>query len=120
MLASVAAVAWVALPRSCIPPPVGLGVAGPRFEDEQPGAAAAVEAFLRLGGRHIDTATMYRNHRAVGSGIRGAVAAGVPRESVFLTTKVAAGTPPRLCFSHPFFSVSLSLSFLCSGSGPLS
>ena len=40
---------------------------------------------LRIGYRHIDTAAMYRNEQAVGAGLR---AGGVPREEIFLTTKV--------------------------------
>ena len=44
-----------------------------------------VEQALRLGYRHIDTAEMYDNEREVGEGLR---ASGVPREHVFITTKV--------------------------------
>ena len=44
-----------------------------------------VEAVLRLGYRHLDTAQMYGNEREVGSGVRGS---GLKREDIFLTTKV--------------------------------
>ncbi len=44
-----------------------------------------VEAALRMGYRHLDTATFYGNEREVGEGLR---ASGVPREDVFITTKV--------------------------------
>lgn len=44
-----------------------------------------VEAALDTGYRHIDTAQMYENEAAVGSGIK---ASGVSRQEVFLTTKV--------------------------------
>jgi len=44
-----------------------------------------VEEALRLGYRHIDTAAMYENEREVGEGLR---ASGVPRNEVFITTKV--------------------------------
>jgi 2,5-diketo-D-gluconate reductase B len=44
-----------------------------------------VEEALRLGYRHIDTAAMYDNERAVGEGLR---ASGVKRDEVFITTKV--------------------------------
>jgi diketogulonate reductase-like aldo/keto reductase len=47
--------------------------------------ARMVEEALRLGYRHIDTAAMYRNEDAVGEGLR---ASGVPRDQVFITTKV--------------------------------
>jgi 2,5-diketo-D-gluconate reductase B len=40
---------------------------------------------LALGYRHIDTARFYGNEREVGEGIR---ASGVPRDDVFLVTKV--------------------------------
>eukprot|EP00930_Biecheleria_cincta_P085798 TRINITY_DN75161_c0_g1_i1.p1 TRINITY_DN75161_c0_g1~~TRINITY_DN75161_c0_g1_i1.p1 ORF type:complete len:395 (+),score=49.88 TRINITY_DN75161_c0_g1_i1:69-1187(+) len=44
--------------------------------------------FLLQGGRHIDTAAMYLNHESVGLGIRDAIERGVPREEIFLTTKI--------------------------------
>lgn len=40
---------------------------------------------LRLGYRHVDTAAMYGNEAEVGAGLR---ASGVPREEIFVTTKV--------------------------------
>ena len=48
-------------------------------------ARDAVHAALDFGYRHIDTAIGYGNHVPVGAGIR---ASGVPREAIFLTTKV--------------------------------
>lgn len=50
-------------------------------------AADAVKAAAAIGYRHIDTAQAYGNERGVGEGIRGC---GVPREKIFVTTKVAA------------------------------
>jgi len=47
--------------------------------------ARMVEAALGLGYRHIDTAAMYGNEEAVGEGFR---ASGLPRDQVFITTKV--------------------------------
>lgn len=47
--------------------------------------ARVVEQALRLGYRHIDTAEMYDNEREVGEGLR---ASGVPRNEVFVTTKI--------------------------------
>src|SRR3954462_5552422 len=47
--------------------------------------AKMVEEALGLGYRHIDTAAMYGNEEAVGEGLR---ASGVPRDEVFITTKV--------------------------------
>lgn len=45
----------------------------------------AVEAALRAGYRHIDTALAYGNEKEVGDGIK---ASGVPREQIWLTTKL--------------------------------
>ena len=45
----------------------------------------AVSAALRMGYRHLDTAQMYGNEVEVGEGLR---ASGVPRDQVFVTTKV--------------------------------
>jgi len=47
--------------------------------------ARMVEEALRIGYRHIDTAAMYDNERAVGEGLR---ASGIKRDEVFITTKV--------------------------------
>jgi diketogulonate reductase-like aldo/keto reductase len=44
-----------------------------------------VRAALELGYRHVDTARVYGNEREVGRALRDS---GVPRESVFVTTKL--------------------------------
>jgi len=44
--------------------------------------------YLLLGGRHIDGAQLYLNHRAIGLGIQDAITRGVPREEIFFTTKI--------------------------------
>nr|VWP01928.1 Aspartyl proteinase [Ganoderma boninense] len=52
----------------------------------KPGAVEkAVEHALKNGYRHIDTATGYANEKEVGLGLK---ASGVPREEIFLTTKL--------------------------------
>lgn len=63
-------------------PQVGLGV----WQSPQ-GAPTrnAVLAALELGYRHVDTARVYRNEADVGAAVR---ASGVPREQVFVTTKL--------------------------------
>ena len=54
-------------------------------------APAAVKAAIEAGYRHIDTAQAYENERGVGEGIRkGIREAGLTREQIFITTKVAA------------------------------
>ncbi len=45
----------------------------------------AVGWALEAGYRHIDTASLYRNEESVGAALR---ASGVPREEVFVTTKL--------------------------------
>lgn len=49
--------------------------------------ADAVRAAVNIGYRHIDTAQAYGNERGVGEGVR---TSGVPREEIFVTSKVAA------------------------------
>ncbi|OLT96326.1 aldo/keto reductase [Mycobacterium syngnathidarum] len=62
-------------------PQVGLGVwQTPAEETER-----AVSAALQAGYRHIDTAAAYRNEAETG---RGLVDSGVPRDEVFLVTKL--------------------------------
>lgn len=50
-------------------------------------AAKCVEIALRNGYRHIDTAQAYGNEEGVGEGIK---ASGLPREEIYVTTKVMA------------------------------
>jgi diketogulonate reductase-like aldo/keto reductase len=53
---------------------------------------AAVRHALQVGYRHLDTAAMYRNERDVGRAVRDS---GVPREQVFITTKLPPGDAGR-------------------------
>jgi 2,5-diketo-D-gluconate reductase A len=62
-------------------PQLGYGV----WQVENDVAADVVEQALRAGYRHIDTAAIYGNEEGVGRGIR---ASGVPREEIFVTTKL--------------------------------
>lgn len=50
-------------------------------------AAEAVRNAVAIGYRHFDTAQAYGNERGVGEGVR---TAGIPREEIFVTSKVAA------------------------------
>src|SRR5215216_2239779 len=78
----------VALDPAGAMPLVGLGtwqMTGARCQ-------AAVRAALDVGYRHIDTATMYGNEREVGRAVRDS---GVPREQVFITTKLPPGAAGR-------------------------
>jgi len=63
-------------------PQVGLGVwQSPRGEATR----GAVREALRIGYRHVDTAAIYGNEADVGEGVR---EGGVPRDRVFVTTKL--------------------------------
>jgi glycerol 2-dehydrogenase (NADP+) len=62
-------------------PAVGLGT----WQSKPNEVKNAVEAALRAGYRHIDTALAYGNEREVGDGIK---ASGVPRDQIWLTTKL--------------------------------
>jgi len=62
-------------------PQIGLGV----WRTPNDVAVTAVRTALEAGYRHIDTAKLYENEEGVGEGLR---SSGVPREDVFLTTKV--------------------------------
>src|SRR5690349_18827562 len=63
-------------------PWLGLGVWQMRDDRE---TDSAVRTALELANRSIDTASIYGNERGVGQGIR---ASGVPREQLFITTKL--------------------------------
>lgn len=63
-------------------PVIGFGTWPIGDRDAEKMVAAAIETGYRL----IDTAEMYRNEEGVGRGIR---AAGIPRDQVFVTTKLS-------------------------------
>jgi len=62
-------------------PQLGFGV----FQVPPEKTQDAVEEALESGYRHIDTAAAYRNERGVGAAI---AASGIPREEIFVTTKL--------------------------------
>lgn len=62
-------------------PQMGLGV----WQTSDDEARVAVRVALEEGYRHVDTASIYGNEKGVGEGLRDA---GIPREQVFLTTKI--------------------------------
>ena len=65
-------------------PQLGFGVFQVPPEDTQ----RIVEDALEAGYRHIDTAAAYRNEAGVGAAI---AASGLPREEIFVTTKLRNG-----------------------------
>ena len=62
-------------------PAIGLGT----WQSQPNEVKYAVEAALRAGYRHIDTALAYGNEAEVGEGIK---LSGVPREEIWITTKL--------------------------------
>eukprot|EP01065_Artemidia_motanka_P041872 TRINITY_DN5496_c0_g1_i1.p1 TRINITY_DN5496_c0_g1~~TRINITY_DN5496_c0_g1_i1.p1 ORF type:complete len:391 (+),score=102.95 TRINITY_DN5496_c0_g1_i1:53-1174(+) len=114
--ATLAAVAAAAPPPHGVPlrnaaapgmvyPAIGLGTGGYGYRDSRrypecwlataehdcrARVVGAVSSWLRMGGRRLDTANSYYNLDAVGEGIRDS---GVPREAIFITTKVGPGYP---------------------------
>lgn len=65
-------------------PQVGLGV----FQVPEDRTRENVEQALELGYRHVDTAAGYGNEAGVGAALR---ASGIPRDEVFVTTKLRNG-----------------------------
>ncbi|MBR6866063.1 MAG: aldo/keto reductase [Bacilli bacterium] len=71
----------VTLNNGVIMPTLGIGT----FLISPPDAFNGVKEALKMGYRHIDTANMYGNERAVGRAIK---ESGVPRNEIFLATKI--------------------------------
>ncbi|MCB2175044.1 MAG: aldo/keto reductase [Actinomycetales bacterium] len=74
----------IQLSDSAAIPQLGFGV----FQVPPADTAAVVAEALEAGYRHIDTAEMYRNERGVGEGL---VASGLPRDQVWVTSKLNNG-----------------------------
>lgn len=68
-------------------PAVGIGTFGSdRFSGEE--IAEAVLGAIEGGYRHIDCAAIYGNEHLVGEALKSAIDGGVPREELFITSKV--------------------------------
>ncbi|MDT9593097.1 aldo/keto reductase [Nocardioides zeae] len=65
-------------------PQLGFGV----YQVPPADTERAVSAALEIGYRHIDTAQMYQNEAGVGRAIK---ASGIPRDEIFVTTKLNNG-----------------------------
>jgi 2,5-diketo-D-gluconate reductase A len=65
-------------------PQLGFGV----FQVPPEKTQETVEQALEIGYRHIDTAQMYRNEAGVGAAL---AAAGIPRDELYITTKLNNG-----------------------------
>lgn len=78
-------------------PAVGLGT----WQSKPQDAYNAVRWALEFGYRHIDTAFVYGNEREVGQAVRDSK---IPRENVFVTTKVPAEIKSSAQAEKSFFS----------------
>ncbi|MET3941831.1 diketogulonate reductase-like aldo/keto reductase [Paenibacillus sp. PvP094] len=78
-------------------PWIGLGVWTPERDD----ATEAIKQALEMGYRSIDTASAYENETQVG---RAVAESGIPREDIFITTKVANGDQGYDSTLHAFES----------------
>lgn len=76
-------------------PAVGLGT----WQSQPNDVRKAVKAALDAGYRHIDTALAYGNEHEVGQGIKDS---GVPREEIWITTKVRAREQYKMSCSLTF------------------
>jgi 2,5-diketo-D-gluconate reductase A len=77
----VASVPTIRLNNGVEIPQLGFGV----FQIKPEDTVKATTSALEIGYRHIDTAQMYGNEREVGLAVR---ESGIPREDVFVTSKV--------------------------------
>jgi 2,5-diketo-D-gluconate reductase A len=98
-MTSAAAIPTITLNDDNAIPVVGLGVG--ELSDAE--TEEAVSAALAAGYRLIDTAAAYGNEEAVGRAIK---ASGVPREDIFVTTKLAT---PDLGFQSSQDAIKASL-----------
>ena len=88
-------------------PIVGLGT----YALDHDTCVSSVMALLENGGRLIDTAYMYGNEEAVGEGVRrGMEAYGIPREDIFVITKIYPSQ-----FSDPKAAIDMALEKLDIG-----
>ena len=68
-------------------PAIGIGTFGSdRFSGDE--VAAAVLGAISVGYRHIDCAAVYGNEHLIGGSLKKAIAGGIKREELFVTSKV--------------------------------
>src|SRR5450759_4696954 len=83
-----AIVPYLTLNNGVTIPQLGFGV----FQVPEGQTQRVVEDALEAGYRHIDTAAAYGNEAGVGAAI---AACGIPREEIFITTKLRNGEHAR-------------------------
>ena len=88
----------IELPSGAMMPANGLGMCCRPTAYDTLSVRRTVLWYLLKGGRLIDTAQLYLNHKAVGLGIADAIARGVPRSEIYVVTKL---TPRDYAGSNP-------------------
>jgi diketogulonate reductase-like aldo/keto reductase len=68
-------------------PAIGLGTFGSDHVTAEE-IATAVKGAAQVGYRHFDCASVYRNEDRIGSALREIVASGIPREELWITSKL--------------------------------
>ncbi|KAL3914701.1 MAG: hypothetical protein SGILL_005996 [Bacillariaceae sp.] len=79
---------FLQLPGGYQMPQIGLGMCCRPTAYDDVLVERSVLWYLLMGGRHIDGAHIYLNHEAIGKGIAEAIKRGIPREEIFVTTKI--------------------------------
>lgn len=75
------------MPDGARMPALGLGTFGSDHASGEAVAAAVAEA-IALGYRHIDCAAVYGNEHLIGASLQGAIAGGVARDDLWITSKL--------------------------------
>jgi diketogulonate reductase-like aldo/keto reductase len=70
-------------------PQIGLGTCCRPTAYDPESIRRSVLWYLLVGGRHVDTAYMYGNHQPIGVAIQQAIQRGIPRNEIFVTTKIS-------------------------------
>ncbi|KAJ3215311.1 hypothetical protein HDU67_000588 [Dinochytrium kinnereticum] len=65
-------------------PALGLGT----WKAQPNEVAEAVKHAVKIGYRHLDCAYIYENEKEIGEALRGIFASGIPRSSLFITSKL--------------------------------
>ena len=88
-------VSYVTLPNDgkTLLPHIGIGMCCRYTAYDYESVKRTVLWYLLLGGRHVDTAQFYLNHVPIGDAISIAINEyNIPRDEIFITTKVFAGS----------------------------
>ncbi|PPR02304.1 hypothetical protein CVT24_011642 [Panaeolus cyanescens] len=90
-------------------PIVGTGSWAPNTPEAQGRVSTWIGTAIKNGFRHIDTALGYRTEKAVGEAVR---ASGIPREEIFVTTKLPWNHHDRVRWSFDQSFQNLNLGYI--------